>query len=82
MTRKTQKTIISAKERYLLEDSFVETLDAQKQPEVLANITIDDGKAATTNGQDDVSGVNEAKKQDDFMESVKAFIRGIDINSL
>jgi len=82
MTRKTQETIMSAKERYLVEDSIVETLDAQRQPEALSNIKIDDGKAGTTNGQDDVSGVNEANKPDDFMESVKAFIRGIDINSL
>ena len=83
MDCKTKNTTLGAKERCLVEDSFVETLDTQqRQPEALNTLKVDETKASTASGQDDVSGVNKAKEQDDFMESVKVFIRNIDINNL
>ena len=83
MDCKIKNTIIGAKERCLVEDSFVETLDTQqRQPDALSNLKVDETKASTASSQDDVSGVNKAKEQDDFMESVKVFIRNIDINNL
>jgi len=83
MDCKTKNITLGAKERCLVEDSFVETLDTQqRQPEALNTLKVDETKASTASGQDDVSGVNNAKEQDDFMESVKVFIRNIDINNL
>jgi hypothetical protein len=83
MDCKTKNTNMGAKERRLVEDSFVETLDTQKrQPEALNKVTAEETKASAASGQDDVAGVNTAKEQDDFMESVKAFIRNIDIDDL
>ena len=79
----TKNTNMGAKERCLVEDSVVETLDTQpRQPDALSNLKVDETKASTASSQDDVSGVNKAKEQDDFMESVKVFIRNIDINNL
>ncbi len=82
MTHNTDNTIASAKERYLVEDSFVETLDTQVQTEPSGTIKADDGRASAVNAQEDGSAPNQVKKQDEFMESVKAFIRNIDINTL
>jgi hypothetical protein len=83
MKCKTKSTNMGTRERCLVEDSFVETLDTQQQrPEALSNLQVDETKASTASGQDDVSGVNKAKEQDDLMESVKVFIRNIDINNL
>jgi hypothetical protein len=83
MDCKTKSTNMGAKERCLVDDSFVEALDTQQRPpEALSNLKLDESKASSASGQDDVSGVNNAKEQDDLMESVKVFIRNIDINNL
>ena len=83
MNCKTKSANVGAKELCLVDDSFVETLDTQqRQPEALSNLKVDESKASTASGQDDVSGVSKATEQDDFMESVKVFIRNIDINNL
>jgi hypothetical protein len=82
MNRSAKRTIASTTELYLVEDNVVETMDAQRQSEALQNIKAQDGKDASANGPEEVAAVSPVTKPDDFMESVKAFIRSIDINSL
>jgi hypothetical protein len=82
MKHNTANTIMSAKERYLVEDSLVEKIDVQRQSEVLSSIQADDAKASSANGEDDAAGAGKAEKNDEFMEAVKTFIRGIDISTL
>lgn len=82
MNDSSHNTIMSAKERYLVEDSLVETLDAQRQAEALNPVPVDEPKAAGQKTKEDAAAVNQPEKQDHFMESVRVFIQGIDINSL
>jgi hypothetical protein len=82
MNDNSHNTIMSAKERYLVEDSLVETLDAQRQAEALNPVPVDEPKAAGQQTKEDTAAVNQPEKQDHFMESVRVFIQSIDINSL
>jgi hypothetical protein len=82
MNDSSRNTIMSAKERYLIEDSLVETLDAQRQTEASNPIPVEEPKAAGEQTKDDTVAVNLTKQQDPFMESVRVFIQSIDINSL
>lgn len=82
MNDSSRNTIMSAKERYLVEDSLVETMDAQRQSEALNPVSVDELKAAGPKAKEDAAAVNQPEKQDRFMDSVRVFIQGIDINSL
>ncbi len=82
MNGNTNDTIMSAKEHYRVEDSLVEALDAQRQVEPLSPVPTDETNVIGSNVKEEAAAVSKVEKPDEFMESVRAFIRGIDVNAL
>jgi len=78
----SDNTIVSAKEHLRVEDSLVETLDAQRQVEPMNPFPTDETNALGSNANEEVEGLSRVEEPDEFMENVRAFIRGIDISTL
>jgi hypothetical protein len=75
-------TIVSAKEHCRVEDSLVEALEAQRQVEPLSPVPTDETNVVSSNVKEEAAAVSKVEKPDEFMDSVRAFIRGIDVNAL
>jgi hypothetical protein len=70
-------------ENFRTDDALAEALDPQRKPEPLEGIKPAENAGATREeGQDDSPGTNWEEKHDRWMETVGAFIRNIDINTL
>jgi hypothetical protein len=70
-------------EGYRTDDTLAEALEAQRKPEPLEGIKTAEGAGTTgEDGKDDAPGNHWEENQDRWMESVRAFIRNIDINTL
>jgi hypothetical protein len=75
--------LLESVETYRTEEALVETLESNRQADALALKTTDDQSLAPAEPNDRSAPPGEAEaRQDRWMESVRAFIRSIDINSL
>jgi hypothetical protein len=70
-------------EGFRTDDALAEALETQRKAESLEGITTTESAGATgEEGNDDLPGKSWEEKQDPWMETVGAFIRNIDINTL
>jgi hypothetical protein len=70
-------------ESFRTDDALAEALETQRKAEPLEGLKITESAGATgEEGKNDAAGKRWEEKQDPWMETVGAFIRNIDINTL